>query len=90
MCWILLREPGHAEGADEAEVDPFARRIHGELVRDNLIMEEETVALRKQIGRQRPCTNGTGPAAARHCRRPVGRRGQVNDRFIYPRPYRAL
>lgn len=52
VCWILLREPGHSERADEAEVDPFARRIHGELVRDNLMTEKEAIGLCKRIRRE--------------------------------------
>lgn len=52
MCWILLREPGHSERADEAEVDPFARRVLAELVRDNLMTEKEAIGLCKRIRRE--------------------------------------
>ncbi len=51
-CWILLREPGHSERADEAEVDPFARRVLAELVRDNLMTEKEAIGLCKRIRRE--------------------------------------
>jgi hypothetical protein len=75
---MLLRELSHAEGTDKAETDLFARRVLAELVRDNPMTEEETSECTYRSGesslargRQRSCTNGIGPAAARHSRRPA-------------------
>lgn len=50
-CWILLRELGFAEGADEAEAGVFARRVLEELTMDNLMTEQEAADLCERIGR---------------------------------------
>jgi len=51
-CWTLLRELGIADGASAAEADAFARRILSELTIDNLMTEQEAVALCERIARE--------------------------------------
>ena len=51
-CWILLRNLGLAEGADEAEADAFAGTVLAELVKDNLMTEHEAAELCERIVRE--------------------------------------